>query len=101
MKILSRRMLREFWEKRPDAEGPLKQWYDSTSKALWKNFADVRNTFRSADVVGRCVVFNVRGNEYRLITKINYRRQIVYTRAILTHRQYDDEKWRRDECSSR
>ncbi len=94
-------MLREFWDNRPEAEPPLRQWYDNTSKAIWRNFTDVRSTFCSADVVGSCVVFNIHGNDYRLITKINYRRQIVYTRAVLTHRQYDNGKWRRDECSSK
>jgi mRNA interferase HigB len=101
VKVLSKKMLRDFWEKRPDAEQPLKQWLDNTRKAAWDSFADVRNTFRSSDVVGNCVVFNIHGNDYRLIVKINYKRRIVYTRLVLTHEQYNDRRWRKDECGSK
>jgi len=100
VKIISKKMLREFWERRPDAERPLKQWLDITKKAAWSSFADVRNSFRFSDVVGRCVVFNIHGNDYRLVVRINYKRQIVYTRLVVTHEQYDDRKWRKNECGS-
>lgn len=69
MRILSKKTLKEFWQKHPDAEYPLRYWYDVTRKADWDNFSDVRQNFRTADVVGICVVFNIGGNKYRLITK--------------------------------
>ncbi|MCI0490220.1 MAG: type II toxin-antitoxin system HigB family toxin [Blastocatellia bacterium] len=99
MRILSKKALREFWEKHPDAEKPLRYWYDVTKKADWNNFSDVRRDFRSADVVGDCVVFDIGGNKYRLITKIDYKYKTVYIRFVLTHKDYDKGGWKND-CGS-
>jgi mRNA interferase HigB len=97
VRIISKRNLREFWEKRPDAEEPLLDWYNATRKASWRNLAEVRESFRHADPVGDCTVFNIKGNNYRLITVIKYRAQRVYVLYVLTHNEYDKEKWK-DDC---
>ena len=98
MRIISKRKLREFWEKHPDAKDPLLDWYNVTRKASWQNLADARESFRHADPVGDCTVFNIKGNDYRVITRIRYQAQRVYTLHVLTHKEYDKEKWK-DDCS--
>lgn len=85
MRVISKRRLREFWEKHSDSQGPLEEWYKLTRKASWRNFAEVRATFRHADNVGTCTVFNIKGNDYRLITKIDYAYQKVFIKYVLTH----------------
>jgi mRNA interferase HigB len=96
MNILSKPRLREFWLKHTSAENPLLDWYKHSKKAKWDNLAEVRTSYPHADIVGECVVFNIGGNKYRLITKINYRAKIVYVRFVLTHEEYDQEKWKKD-----
>jgi len=96
MRILSQRGLRDFWQKQPNAEKPLRYWYDVTRKASWDSFSDVRSDFRAADVVGICVVFDIGGNKYRLITKIDYKYKTVYIRFVLTHKDYDKGGWKND-----
>jgi mRNA interferase HigB len=95
LRIISRRALREFWEKHTEAETSLAAWYSVTRKAAWNNPAETKRTFSSADLVGTCTVFNVGGNNYRVIVKIEYERQIVYIKNVLTHAEYDRKRWRR------
>lgn len=97
MRIISKRRVREFWEHHADAEAPLLHWYRTTRKAQWQNLADVRRDFRHADPVGACVVFNVGGNKFRLITAVKYQRRTVYVLKVMTHGKYDTEEWR-NEC---
>jgi mRNA interferase HigB len=97
VRIISKRKLREFWEKRADAREPLLDWYNVARKASWQNLAEVRDSFRHADPVGDCTVFNIKGNDYRLITVIKYRAQRMYVLHVLTHKEYDKEKWK-DDC---
>ncbi|MBX3415044.1 MAG: type II toxin-antitoxin system HigB family toxin [Pirellulales bacterium] len=80
MRILSKAALRAFWETADgrDAEGALRTWYKNVLKADWQNFADVRRSYASADLVGDCVVFNIGGNKYRLVVKINYATHKVF-----------------------
>lgn len=99
MRIISYRKLREFCEVHPDSEPSLDAWYAAAENADWKNFSDVRKTFRSADVYGTCTIFNIGGNKYRLVAWVNYKTHVVYVRNILTHSDYDKEKWK-DDCSS-
>ena len=73
----------------PDSEQPLQAWYAMASKAQWRHFADVRQQFRNASAVGDRVVFNVKGNEYRLVVRMNYERQVGYVRFVGTHPEYD------------
>ena len=94
MHIISEKKLREFWERRPETEEPLRAWIRVTHRAGWKSFADVRSAYAHADVVGPFVVFNIGGNKYRLITAIHYNRQLVFTLMVLTHAEYSKNKWR-------
>lgn len=82
--------LRDFWQQHPDAEQPLKAWFEEASKASWTQPSDIKAQYRSASILkNRRVVFNIKGNEYRLIVAIAYRLQIVYVKFIGTHQQYD------------
>lgn len=92
MRIISRKALREHWElpSRGDSEHPLKAWFAVTKKAEWKNFAEVREQFGSASAVGTRVVFNIAGNKYRLVVRINYHSQIALIRFVGTHKEYDE-----------
>jgi mRNA interferase HigB len=95
MRLISRRPLKQFWQKYPDAEAGLRHWI-AVENAGWKNFANVRQVFGSADLVGKFVVFNIAGNKYRLIVVIHYDRQRCYIRHILTHKEYDLGKWNKE-----
>lgn len=94
MQIINESILRNFWKVHPDAESPLRAWIKTTRAAKWKSFSDVRNTFRSADVYKCCVIFDIGGNNYRLITKINYEFAVVYVKEVLTHSEYDKGAWK-------
>jgi len=93
MRIIAKRTLREFWVSAPeyeDSKGQLEAWHSEAEKADWNNPQEVKAQFRSASVLknGR-VVFNIKGNDYRLVVKINYSYKIVYIRFVGTHKQYD------------
>jgi mRNA interferase HigB len=93
MRIISRRTLRAFWEQagRGYAEQPLKAWFREVEHADWAKPADVKQAFRSASLVGNGrVVFNIAGNKYRLVVRINYPYRVVYIRFIGTHGEYDE-----------
>lgn len=96
MHIISRKAIRNFCKKYPNAEEPLERWYRTTLKAEWENFAELRKAFRSADLIGTCIVFNIGGNNFRLITYTNFRRKKVFILYILTHKEYDKDKWKKD-----
>lgn len=90
MRIISRRILREFWEKHPDMEGALQTWYTRAKRAKWKTPSDVKVDFRNASFIkNNRVVFNIKGNSYRLIAAIHYQSGIVYVRFIGSHDAYD------------
>lgn len=96
MHVISRKALKEFWERHPDAKAPLDRWYKTASRATWKNMAEVRLSYPHADAVGECTVFNIKGNDYRLITWIVYPLQRIYIRYVLTHADYDKGGWKGD-----
>lgn len=96
MRIISKPILREFCVGNVNAEIPILDWYKQCTRADWKNLAELKNTFPQADLVGECTVFNIGGNKYRLITKINYRAKIIYIRFVLTHSEYDKDRWKKD-----
>ena len=96
MRIISKPILREFWAENSNAEIPLLDWYKQCKKANWKNLAELKSLFPQADLVSKCTVFNIGGNKYRLITKINYKAQIIYIRFVLTHAEYSKDKWKTD-----
>jgi mRNA interferase HigB len=98
MRVISKRRLREFWQQEAAARSSLEGWYRvaNDKQLTWSGFHDVRATYASASLVGECVVFNVGGNKFRLVTKINYLSHCVFIRAVLTHREYDEGKWEKD-----
>lgn len=95
MHVISRKKLKEAALRYPEIEPALDAWFRIAKRAFWQNLADVRRTFASADAVEKWTVFNIKGNKYRLITEINYRFRRIYVRKVLTHAEYDQEKWKR------
>jgi len=92
MRVIAKRTLREFWQQSryADAEQALKSWHSEAQKADWNNPQDIKAHFRQASFLqGNRVVFNIAGNKYRLVVKVNYAFGIVYVRFVGTHRQYD------------
>ncbi len=90
MRIISKKVLREFWEKYSDSQQQLKSWYKENSNAEWKNTKNIKNEYPSASFLrDNRVVFNIKGNKYRLIVKINYDYHMVWIRFIGTHAEYD------------
>ena len=90
MRIISRKALREFWERHPDAEQTLRAWYHDAKCATWKTPADIKDVYRNASFVGNNrVVFNIKGNHYRLVVAIQYQHGIIYIRFVGTHAEYD------------
>ena len=96
MHIITRSRLVAFWEQHPNSRTSLILWYKLTITANWQNFVDVRKVFSSADQVGNFTIFNIRGNQYRLIVFIDYTFQKVFIRHILTHAEYDKDDWKKD-----
>ena len=96
MRVISRRALRQFWEVHRRAEVSLQAWYKVAGGARWADFTQLRETFPNADQVGRLVVFNLAGNRFRLIARVEYKWQKVFVRQGLTHDEYDKEGWKRD-----
>ena len=90
MRIISRSALREFWEKHPNAEGSLQAWYANVKHAKWRTPSDIKAVYRNASFVeNNRVVFNIKGNAYRLVAAINYQYGIVYVRFVGTHQAYN------------
>ncbi|MCD6224527.1 MAG: type II toxin-antitoxin system HigB family toxin [Deltaproteobacteria bacterium] len=90
MRIIAKKALKEFWKNYPNAEQSLRAWHAKTKQADWKSTSDVKNDYRNASFVAdNRVVFNIKGNQYRLVAAINYQYQIVYIRFIGTHNKYD------------
>ncbi len=90
MRVIAKRALKEFWVKHPDCEQQLKAWYQEAEDAKWKGPNDIKRNFPSASILEDSrVVFNIKGNHYRLIVKINYHYSMVWIRFIGTHAQYD------------
>jgi mRNA interferase HigB len=90
MRVIAKKILREFWEKYTDSEGQLKTWYKEASKAMWISPIEIKTEYAKASILksGR-VVFNICGNKYRLIVDVNYERQWVFIRFIGTHKDYE------------
>lgn len=90
MRVIAKKILREFWEKHNDCEQQLKAWFQEASKADWKNPNEIKSEYPSASIVGNDrMIFNIKGNNYRLIVKINFDYQMVWIRFIGTHAEYD------------
>jgi mRNA interferase HigB len=93
--VISWKKARDFSKEHEDAEVPLRKWFQVVEKAEWKSFSEVRETFASADRFGDCYIFNIHGNDYRLIAKISQKWKKVWIRHILTHGEYDRGKWKK------
>lgn len=94
MRVIAKRTLREFWERHPKgatAKTPLQDWHAQAIAADWATPADVKAQFGDASILkGSRVVFNIAGNRYRLVTRINYFYRVVYVRFVGTHQEYDE-----------
>jgi mRNA interferase HigB len=90
VRIIAKSTLRAFWAVHPDAEEPLLAWYREVEKEDWSEPAHVKEKYRSASFVkGNRVVFNIKGNDYRLVVRINYPYRMLYVRFVGTHAEYD------------
>ena len=94
MRIISNRALRDFIAEHPKASVPLAAWRRTIEKNSFANWAEVKATFNAVDHVGDLAVFDIGGNKYRLIVYIRFERQILYIKAVLTHRDYDKGAWK-------
>jgi mRNA interferase HigB len=89
-RIFAKSTLREFWEKFPDSEQYLKTWYDTAMSSDWKSPVDVKQTYANASILKDSrIVFNIKGNSYRLVTKFNFEKQWIFVRFIGSHKEYD------------
>lgn len=90
MRIIALSTLRAFWEKHPDAEMPLRDWHAEASRSDWRTPADIKAAYRNASfTANNRVVFNIKGNDYRLVVAVHYDRGQMFVRFIGNHRQYD------------
>jgi len=100
MRVISKARLKSFWEApgHGDSEGLLRAWYTHVNHrtVVWQSWGDVKADFGSASLVGRCVVFNIGGNKYRLVTRVLYPSQKVFILQVMSHKEYDDGKWQQD-----
>jgi mRNA interferase HigB len=90
MRVIAVSTLRTFWMRHPDAEQPLKAWFEEATNASWTQPSDIKERYRSASILkNRRVVFNIKGNDYRLVVAIAYKLQVVYVKFVGTHKEYD------------
>jgi mRNA interferase HigB len=94
MRVISRKALKRFAEIHPESLVALDHWYRLARKAVWANLSDVRKAFPHANFVNPFTLFNIGGNRYRLVTRIEYRHWLIFVRHVLTHREYDKGKWK-------
>jgi mRNA interferase HigB len=97
MRVISKNpKVPDFWSRHPDAEKPLMGWYREAKRADWKNFADVRQSYGSVSLAGKFIMFNIGGNKFRLITIIEFKLGIIFIKHVLTHEEYDEDKWKNE-----
>ncbi|QIL84198.1 type II toxin-antitoxin system HigB family toxin (plasmid) [Diaphorobacter sp. HDW4A] len=90
MRIIALSTLREYWEQHPKAKEPLQGWYAEALRANWKTPADIKAQYRNASFVGNNrVVFNIKGNDYRLVVAVMYRAGALFVKFVGTHKEYD------------
>ena len=95
MRIISKKPLREFWDRHPESKMVLEVWFRNVTQLTASSFPELRQTFGSADYVDGYTVFDVGGNKYRIATVIHYDKQRIYIRQVMTHAEYDRNHWRR------
>ena len=97
MHVISQSRLKEFWLKHPQAKIGLQVWCKIASKARWKTPNDIQQVFADkVDIVKKFTVFDIGGNKYRLITYIDYEKNKIFIRDVLTHAEYDKNRWKKD-----
>lgn len=96
MRLIAIKKLREAAAIYPDISANIEDFYQVIKAANWQNLEEVKQSFSSAEAVGNFTVFKIRGNRYRLILCINYRQQIAFLKYLLTHADYDKDKWKND-----
>ncbi len=90
MRVISRKALRKFWEKHPDAQQSLQAWHIDVKHSTWKKPADIKSVYQTASFLpNNRVVFNIKGNQYRIIVVVEYRHGNVFIRFVGTHQEYD------------
>ena len=90
MRVISRKALREFWERHADSEAPLRAWFKEAEEAEWARPSEIRERYASASFLAdKRVVFNIKGNDYRLVVAVRYDLSIVFIRFVGTHAEYD------------
>lgn len=94
MHIIMRKRIVEFCEKHPECASSLESWYRIMRHSQYNSFAQLRQTFPSADQVGKLTVFNIGGNKARLVAAVHYNSHRIYIRHVLTHKEYDRAKWK-------
>jgi mRNA interferase HigB len=94
MHVISRKTLKDFWNVHPDAENPLRSWFQLIRQGRYESFVDVKRVFGSVDWVGGQCIFNIGGNKYRLIAVFHFDRKRAYVRRVLTHSEYDRGDWK-------
>lgn len=98
MHVISYKKIREFIQIHPNSESPLNNWYRIVKNTDFNHFADIKELFPSADQVGNFVVFNIGGNNFRLVALLRYQINRLFIRSIMTHVEYDKNKWKEDTC---
>ncbi|NQE35779.1 type II toxin-antitoxin system HigB family toxin [Microcoleus asticus] len=96
MHVISRKKLRDYCQNHADSCEALDDWYKIASQANWIKLIEVQTIYPQAEAVGNFTIFNIKGNNYRLIVSLNYQKQIVYIKYILTNAEYDKENWKND-----
>lgn len=95
MNVICKRQLFEKAAQFPDAITPIRSWYRIAVVARWEDLEDVRRVYPAADMIGTLAIFNIGGNKYRLIVRMIFRSKRIYIKELLTHAQYDKEKWKK------
>lgn len=90
MRVIAKKILRDFWEAHADCKQQLQAWHLEASNAEWKSPGDIKSEYPSASILSdNRIVFNIKGNNYRLIVRISYSHQMLWIRFIGTHAEYD------------
>jgi mRNA interferase HigB len=95
MRIISKKPVRDFWEKHPEARLALEEWFKKANHCQAASFPMLLNTFGSADYVDGFTIFDVGGNKYRIAAVVHYDKQRIYIREVMTHTEYDRNHWRK------
>ena len=94
MHVVSHKAIRIFCEEHPHARTSMDRWYRVAKRAIWSSFADVKQSFNTADSVAPYVVFDIGGNKYQLIAEMNFARRVLFIRFIMTHKEYMRGAWK-------